>query len=703
MKNLAIILSSFFIPFLAHATTWEDPYFEEAVEEAGLICIGAVEASSPEKTTIQTTQIFKGKHKAGEHVTILKTAIQGHHHKGDTLTEGDQFFFIVKKHKKNYIAFTDTYWRFPLNDSLISVPIRDPLAPVSVNRDDFETFLTLLIDKNSAEEAQSFVDHQIKKLATLNPITKQMHEIEKQMFILEVLYHFGKATHASYIVQYLNSPYYHIRWSCVRALSTCGGIKSKRAILKHIENEEIAHVQSALGKAIFQLNISEAKAPLKEKIPRVSYESVPLSSNIMNPVFNTLPSPRSSYGAALMKINGIKGSYVDLLSQSGKYIANNPNIALDILETKKTYYSIDKAMRHPDSVYILVLEREELSELPAEIKSFKNLKSLSIYRNKIKQLPDYLPELGLIKLDLSNNELTSVPDVLYNCTTLKKLNLKSNKLTAIDPRLFNLKELEELNLNSNSISEIPNEIGKLMNLKKLFLRMNELESLPNSVANLKKLEEIELYGNDFYKFPETLSASNSIKTILMGSNSIKHLPESVVDMEKLKYIDLSYNSLSLKERDHISDFPARIIVNTKSYEDRFYSIHEAVEHKDISTYIHDNHNDYSNLELDLSVLQSTISLVLTHNKLKKFPPGVTALNNLKTLILRHNNISKVPEDINKMTSLNRLDLSYNNLTSLPSTVGELPLKYLYLGNNNFNDPEKALIKSWFDEDCQIFW
>lgn len=703
MKKLGIVLSILLIPFLGNSTTWEDPYFEEAVKEAGLICIGVVETSSSAKTTIRTTKIFKGAHKAGDNVTIFRPAIVGHGHEDDQLTKGEQFFFIVKKHKKDYIAFTDTYWSFPLNDSLISIPIRDPLAHISVNREHFETFLSLLIENSASEKIQSYVDWQLNKLTSLNPLTKTLREVEMQMFTLEVLYYFGNAKYSSQIVRFLNSPYYHVRWSCVRALSTCGGEESIYAILSHLENEENAQVQSVLGKAVFHLNIKEAKSLLLRQIPKVSSEEVHLARDIMNPVFNKLPAPRYSYGAALMKINGINGNYDDLLSKSKEYIANNPNIELDILENKKTYYSIESAMKSPDSVFILVLGREELTELPIEIKEFKNLKSLSIYRNKIKQLPDFITELGLIELDLSNNELTVIPDAVYKCSTLKRINLQSNEIKEIDLRLFNLTELEEINLGSNSISDIPNEIGKLVNLRKLNLRMNDLDSLPKGMVDLKKLEKIELYGNDFYKFPEILIKCHSIKTVQIGSNSIKHLPENVNEMENVKYIDLSYNPLSLKERENISKLPARIIVNTETYQDRFYSIYEAVENKDISAVIYDSHNDYSDFQLDLSVLKTATSLVFTHNLLTTFPPGLTKLYTLKTLVLHSNKLTEIPDDINKMTSLNRLDLSYNNLTRLPSTIGELPLKYLNLKGNNFSDSEKELIKSWFNEDCKIIW
>jgi len=701
-----IILLVFILPIVGYSITWEDPYFEEAVQQSGLICIGIVETSSPEKTMVRTTQIFKGKHKAGKVVTILRSPLVGLGYEEYKLTEGEEFFFMAKKHRKNYMALTDSYWNFAVSDSSITIPIRDPSAYISINREHFETFLSLLLKGDtSPERSQSFVEERLEELKSLNPLTKTLDDIERQMFILEVLYYFGKTNHATDAIRFLNSPYHHIRWSCVRALTTCGGIESQKAILNHIDSEDNSRVQIAFGKAVFHLNIVEAKSVLEAQIPKLSNEELYLVGDIMNPAFDMLAAPRYVYGAALMKIDGVQGAYNELLSKSKNYIVNNPNIKWDILDNKKTYYSIEEAMENPDSVFILTL-MDDISELPEEIKELKNLKSLSIYDNEIKQLPEYLPEIGLIELNLSKNGLTSIPEVIFKCLTLKKIDLHSNELKEIDPRFFNLQHLEEMDLGGNSLSKIPNEINKLVNLKKLNLRVNDLESLPDAMSDLQKLEEIELYGNDFYEFPEALTKCNSMKTISIGSNRIKHLPKSVAGMENVKYIDLSYNPLSLQEQKSIANFPARIIINTQTYEtpeSRFYSIHEAIENKDIATIVHDVHNDYSSFQLDLSVLKSTRSLGLTNNRLTAFPTGLTKLNDLKTLVLHHNNISVIPDDINAMTNLSYLNLGYNNLVKLPSTIKELPLTYLNLESNNFSEPEKELIESWFDGKCKIIW
>lgn len=668
------------VPFFAHARMWVDPDFDKAVRAAGLICTGVVESSSPKKTSIRLLTVFKGLQKKGVTVNIYRSLVVGVGHEDDQLRVGDTLFFIVKNYGKDYIAFTDTYWWFSINDSFISLPIRDPSAFVTIKRAAFETFLHLLLHPSSLEKKQAFLTEQLNAIAHAFLLTKSAEAVSQQIFALEVFSYFGKPQYADSVTRFLNSPYYQVRWSCVRALSTCGGGKSKAAILGQLSMEEHENVQSVFGKAVFILGIAEAKAQLEKQIPLLAADDASLANDIINPLTNSLPSARYSYAAALMKINGVKGTYEELILKAKDYITRYPGIKLNILEDKEAYTSLEEALKNPDAVYILVLDRKELTEVPPEIRRFKNLKSLSLFRNKIKRLPEFLPELGLISLDVNDNGLEEVPEVIYRCTTL-----------------------EELDMGSNGIQQLSVAIAKLNKLKKLKLRMNKLDTLPAELSQLSYLEEIELYGNRFYRFPTVLTRCSSLKVIHLGSNGIKHLPGEIANMQKLKYIDLSYNELPLKERALTAQLPAGMNVDTEGYSDRHYSIYEAIADSNHARVIHDSHNDYSNLQVDFSVLQAAEYLVFTFNQLSRFPVKVTSLTNLKSLVLHHNNIKEVPEDINRMNSLSYLDLSYNKLTKLPFALKELPLTRLDLSNNDFSEEERKTIESWFNGRCKIIW
>ncbi|MDR1725211.1 MAG: hypothetical protein LBR28_02330 [Bacteroidales bacterium] len=76
----------------------------------------------------------------------------------------------------------------------------------------------------------------------------------------------------------------------------------------------------------------------------------------------------------------------------------------------KTFYSIEDAIKTPDSVKVLILNRQHLKSIPNEIYLFINLESLSLSRNKIENISDSLSLLKKLHyLDLSSNYISFLP------------------------------------------------------------------------------------------------------------------------------------------------------------------------------------------------------------------------------------------------------------------------------------------------------
>ena len=72
-----------------------------------------------------------------------------------------------------------------------------------------------------------------------------------------------------------------------------------------------------------------------------------------------------------------------------------------------------------------------------------------------------------IELDLSNLNLTSLPDSLFRLTNLESLYLHTNQISAIPDSLAQLANLHNLNLRDNQIAAIPNSLAKLTTLQYL--------------------------------------------------------------------------------------------------------------------------------------------------------------------------------------------------------------------------------------------
>ena len=110
----------------------------------------------------------------------------------------------------------------------------------------------------------------------------------------------------------------------------------------------------------------------------------------------------------------------------------------------------------------------------------------------------------LTELLLSNNKLTNLPNEIGNLINLKNLTLYNNELTSIPNEIGNLTNLTVLVLSNNKLKALPNEIGNLTKLTNFFSSHNQLKSLPNEFSKLVNLNQVDLASNQFWSFPVVL-------------------------------------------------------------------------------------------------------------------------------------------------------------------------------------------------------
>lgn len=183
---------------------------------------------------------------------------------------------------------------------------------------------------------------------------------------------------------------------------------------------------------------------------------------------------------------------------------------------------------------------ESLTALPEEVFSLADtLEVLDLSGNQLSELPQHFHQLKNLKvLFLSFNEFTHFPDVLGQCTNLDMLGFKSNKIASISEAALP-KNLRWLILTDNALTKLPQSFGQLSQLKKLALAGNKLASLPDSITQCRQLELIRLSANQLESVPSGLFKLPKLAWFALSGNPLVGSHNTSADIAEFKKADVS--------------------------------------------------------------------------------------------------------------------------------------------------------------------
>jgi len=146
-----------------------------------------------------------------------------------------------------------------------------------------------------------------------------------------------------------------------------------------------------------------------------------------------------------------------------------------------------------------------LHQFPTEIYDLaETLEVLNLSGNNLSSLPNDLTRLTKLKvLFCSENQFTHVPEILGQCPELSMLGFKSNKISTLAAEALPSK-LRWLILTDNQLDLLPASLGQCSYLQKLMLAGNKLTQLPDEMAACENLELLRISANRFASLPEWL-------------------------------------------------------------------------------------------------------------------------------------------------------------------------------------------------------
>ncbi|KLV03749.1 protein kinase [Photobacterium aquae] len=162
---------------------------------------------------------------------------------------------------------------------------------------------------------------------------------------------------------------------------------------------------------------------------------------------------------------------------------------------------------------------EDLTSFPLEILSLADsLEILDLSDNRLSELPDEFSQLKKLKIFFaSNNVFEALPEVLGRCPDLEMVGLKSNKIKHVPAQ------------------SLPTR------LRWLILTDNQIETLPDSLGERPRLQKLALAGNRLTHLPQTLDQLNNLELVRISANNLIQCPDQLLGLPKLAWFAFSGN------------------------------------------------------------------------------------------------------------------------------------------------------------------
>ncbi|XP_059369640.1 protein scribble homolog isoform X14 [Carassius carassius] len=377
----------------------------------------------------------------------------------------------------------------------------------------------------------------------------------------------------------------------------------------------------------------------------------------------------------------------------------------------------DEIYRYNRSLEELLLDANQLRELPKPFFRLHNLRKLGLSDNEIQKLP---PEIAnftqLVEMDISRNDISEIPENIQLCQALEIADFSGNPLSRLPDGFTQLRGLAHLSLNDVSLQSLPNDIGNLSNLVTLELRENLLKSLPSSLSFLVKLEQLDLGSNVLEVLPDTLGALPNLRELWLDRNQLSLLPPELGNLRQLVCLDVSENRLSelpteisglitltdlLLSENLLEVLPDSIgslkkLSILKLNQNRLVHLTDSLGECENLTELMLTENLLQSLPRSLGKLKNLTNLNVDRNQLSSMPAELGGCVSLNVLSLRDNRLGKLPSELGNATELHVLDVAGNRLQSLPFALANLNLKAMWLAENQ----SQPMLKFQTEDDEQ---
>ncbi|RYY72890.1 MAG: protein kinase, partial [Comamonadaceae bacterium] len=158
-------------------------------------------------------------------------------------------------------------------------------------------------------------------------------------------------------------------------------------------------------------------------------------------------------------------------------------------------------------------------------------------------------------LNLSGNSLSELPEDLHRLHRLRVLFCSDNAFTRLPEALGRCEMLEMVGFKSNRIAEVPSE-ALPPGLRWLILTDNRIETLPASIGACTRLQKLMLAGNRLSALPDAMAACRSLELVRLSANALDALPDWLLALPRLAWLAFAGNPFGEAAERSASDAQA---------------------------------------------------------------------------------------------------------------------------------------------------
>ncbi|XP_036426166.1 leucine-rich repeat-containing protein 40 isoform X1 [Colossoma macropomum] len=380
--------------------------------------------------------------------------------------------------------------------------------------------------------------------------------------------------------------------------------------------------------------------------------------------------------------------------------------------------SLPPAISEMKNLRLLDCSRNHLESVPPVLAQMA-LEQLYLRHNKLRFLPE-LPSCKTLKeLHCGNNQIEELDAAhLKHLSALSVLELRDNKVKRLPEEITLLQGLERLDLTNNDISSVPFGLGTLPKLTSLALEGNPLRTIRRELLTKGTSELLKYLRSRIQEQPDgnpkeepktamtlpsqariNVHAIKTLKTLAYSEKQEASIPDDVFDAVS----DSPVTNVNFS-KNQLTEVPLRVVELKDTLADINLGFNKLstipVEFSKLQQLVHVDlrNNVLTSLPVELEALNKMRSIILSFNRFKAFPDVLYRIVTLETILISNNQVGAIdPVRLKVLDKLSTLDLQNNDIMQVPPELGNCTsLRALMLDGNPFRNPRAAIVAKGTD-------